>query len=698
MQSRFTDEGLGKALREWSESGADVGACLYIARLVGAEPTLVLHGGGNLSVKRQARSLVGEAVEVAHVKASGHDMATLDVSGLPAVRLAPLRKLRSLERLDDDEMVNQFRTNLLVADSPTPSIETLVHLFLPHRFVLHSHANAVLTLTNQPDGEACIREALGGDVAILPYVRPGFELAREVVKTAESEPQINAQVWLNHGLVTFGSDERQVYERHIALVDRCERFIERELAVKPRAAAVAKGVDPSMRVAKIAPALRGLLAAETGENESPLGGPILEWRTSHLLLGILADRGIGDLAKTGPLTGDHLIHTKPHSLLLTSESNEYHDDLQNSLKSSLGEYRNAYADYLRKHGGSSDVVDLNPRVVLVPGVGLLAWGPNKRAARITADIAEQTLIVKSKAQHLGRYVSLPPDKLYEMEFRGLQRLKLGAPRRRSLEGRIVAVSGGAGAIGAGIAEVCLEAGAHVALCDISEDRLTHTVLSLRESHGGEAIAAVPVDVTSEESVAAAFAEITRTFGGVDVVVPNAGIALVAALDKLAVGDLQHVINVNAIGCFLFLREGARLLKAQGIGGSVVLISSKNVFAPGAEFGAYSASKAAAHQLGRVAAVELAPVGVHVNMVNPDAVFGDAENRSGLWETVGPDRARGRNLSMQDLEEYYRNRSLLKTRVTARHVGNAVVFFASQATPTTGASLPVDGGLTETFSR
>jgi len=269
---------------------------------------------------------------------------------------------------------------------------------------------------------------------------------------------------------------------------------------------------------------------------------------------------------------------------------------------------------------------------------------------------------------------------------------------KPLAGQVVMISGGAGAIGVAVADCCAAAGAHVALADLDEPRLRHAVETLEARHGEGIALAIHMDVTNETSVRDGYDTVVCHFGGVDIVVPNAGIAHVSPIEALSLEDFRRVLDVNAVGYLLFMREGIRILKEQGLGGHIIISASKNVFGPGKDFGAYSASKAAGHQLGKVAAIELAPFGVRVNMINADAVFGDEENPSGLWETVGPDRAKSRNLEAKDLPDYYRQRNLLKARVLGRHVGNAVVFFASNATPTTGATLPVDGGVVEAFPR
>ena len=692
---------------------------------MGLDPALVLHGGGNVSVKGSHRTLLGDEIPTIFVKRSGANLATLEPADLPGVDLTHLSRLRTLESLSDDEMVNEIRTHLFDASAPTPSIETLVHAFLPHRYIDHSHADAVLAVTNHAHGAELARRAMGDRVGVLHYIRPGFELAKAAAECYERDTSIEGIVLLYHGLITFGDDARTCYERHIRLVNACDAFLEQEsrprAAREPRASARAEIPHPEPRasaraksptsvsvtaqtrptptelVTRLAPILRGLLAEPTGDEDQPHRRSILEWRAGDELLALIDDPEIAALAESGPLTGDHLIRTKAKPLLI--EKPPWSDDatLRSQLAGAVDAYRRDYRRYVESHGGTA-AIDASPRVVIVPGAGLLCWGNSKADARITADVAELTLVTKTRAAALGPYQSLPSEHWPDMEFRAIQRAKLLRWPNRPLEGQVVVISGAAGAIGAAVAHECAEAGAHVALTDIDADRLARVVARIEQERGAGVVVGGVMDVTDEASVVSGYGEIVRTFGGVDVIVPNAGIAHVAAIESLAVADFRRVLEINAVGYLLLMREGIKVLKRQGLGGNIVINSSKNVFGPGKDFGAYSASKAAGHQLGKVAAIELAPYGIRVNMINADAIFGDEETPSGLWATVGPERARSRSINERDLPEYYRDRNLLKARVRGRHVGRAVVFFASNATPTTGATLPVDGGVVEAFPR
>lgn len=707
MKNRWTKSGAQQAVSQWGPTCGELLALrLYSAQLLGADSALVLHGGGNVSVKSTITSVLEDNIETLFVKGSGFDLATLSPDGLSGLDLAYLRRLRTLDQLTDEQMVNELRTHLFDAGAPTPSIETLLHAFLPHRYVDHSHADALLTLTNQRDGDAMVRDALGERVAILPYIRPGFELAKAVADCYDANPQVVGIVLLFHGLVTFGEDAETSYDRHIELVDACETFIRTRAAGGSKSRLVGsrreqpnggkQTEDPAALAARVAPILRGIIAQPTGDEDRPFLRSILEWRAAEELLEFIHSADGKTAAASGPLTCDHLIHTKPRALYVAEPAWSDESALRRQIESAMATYRKDYHAYATTY--DTDRLDAAPRVILLPGAGLFCWGPTKRAAQITADIAEHTLLVKSHANAIGPYTSLPDAELFDMEFRPLQQRKLKHDNHGTLQGQVVVISGGAGAIGSAVAQVCAEQGAYTIVADIGKNRIDQIVQSIEDSCGPGTAHGVLMDVTDEESARRGFEDIVRTCGGVDVLVPNAGVAHVAALADMEVSDFRRVMEINTVGYMLFMREGIRIMKRQELGGNIVINASKNVFGPGKDFGAYSASKAAGHQLGKVAAIELAADHIRVNMINTDAVFGDENMPSGLWATVGPQRAKSRNLSEADLPEYYRRRNLLRARITGRHVGNAVVFFASNATPTTGATLPVDGGVIEAFPR
>lgn len=709
MHNRWSDEDAARAVARWGEWGDDLALRTYTSQLLGGDPSLVLHGGGNTSVKRTVSDRFGDDVEVIAVKASGFDLATVPPEGHVAVRLEHLRRLRSIDDLTDAEIVNELRTHLLDASAPTPSIETPVHALVPAPYVDHTHADAVLALTNQVGGDALVAEALGPDVIVLPYEFPGFRLAHAVADALDARPDATAMVWSKHGVMTWGATARESYDRMIDVVSRAEAF----LAARTDAVG-AGGPTPSTdlwiqsdqdrvaRLAQVGPLVRGLLARPTGDADRPFRRVVLEAVTDADVLAALESPDARERLVTPPLTTDHLIRTRPLPAWVDALSWGDDEALAAQLAEAVAEWRADYEAYLGRHRDRlpEGVTPFHPspRIVAVPGVGLLCAGEDADAARIVADIARQTIRAKAQIAAMGgTYESVDEDHLFDMEHRPLQHAKLRAAVDPPLAGQVVLVTGAAGAIGSGICEGLLADGAHVVATDLPGEGLDSLTAALDAAAPGRAFG-VPLDVSDPASVADAFAAVAAHWGGLDAVVVNAGLAHVSSLNEMDLEAFRRLERVNVDGTLLLLREAGNQLIRQGTGGDLVLVSTKNVFAPGAGFGAYSATKAAAHQLARIATLELAPHDIRVNMVAPDAVFSHEDRPSGLWAEVGPGRMKARGLDAEGLEAYYRDRNLLKARITATHVGRAVCFFLARPTPTTGATLPVDGGLPDATPR
>lgn len=692
MQNRYDDAEARAFVRRHQVHGEALALRVYTSRLIGADPGLVLHGGGNTSVKTVAVDAFGQSVEVLCVKGSGVDLAAVEPSGLPALELAPLRRLRALAGLDDAAMVAELRRRLLDPTAPDPSVETLLHAFLPHRFVDHVHADAIVALTDQPDGEQLVRAALGPDVAILPWIMPGFPLAQAVAAAFERQPGCVGIVLLHHGLFTFGDTAEQSYRRTIELVDRAERFVAARVGAVP---AMLRGAPAPPPAAARRAQWRSLLPLLRGALADGAVLPVACLRDDEAMAAFAAHPAAPAACAQGPITADHVLRTKGRYLFLPAASHGDAAAIARAVADYAAWYRGYFEQHVQPRGGAALRTPL-PVVVVAEGLGLAAFAAPRRAAAIAADLAEHTLRVYAQGHALGRFLPLPEADLAEFEYWPLELKKLGQKAPPPLHGRIALVTGAAGAIGCATAELLLERGACVCLVDRDPDRLQS--VAARLARHGDAVTTAVADLTAPAAVAAAFDACVLAYGGVDLVVQSHGIAHVDRLEQLDVARFRTVVDVNATATMLVLQTAARVLRAQGKGGSIVLQVSKNAFAPGAGFGAYSASKAAALQLGRIAALEFAAFGVRVNMINADAVFGDDEVPSQLWLEVGPDRMQARGLDAAGLRAFYRERSLLKCAVTPRHVAEAVLFFALQATATTGAVLPVDGGLPEAFPR
>jgi rhamnose utilization protein RhaD (predicted bifunctional aldolase and dehydrogenase)/NAD(P)-dependent dehydrogenase (short-subunit alcohol dehydrogenase family) len=702
MQNSWSSEKAKEYVdRYGQEWGQDLALRTYLTLLLGANTNLVLHGGGNTSVKTLSRNILGENVPVLFVKASGYDMASLGPDGYTGLDLAHLKRLRALPDLCDEEMRNEFRTHRVRAQSAAPSIETLVHAFLPKKFIDHTHADAILALTNQSHGRERIEEALGPGVLILDYVKPGFRLAKAAAEAFEAHPGSRAMIWMHHGLICWGETPQESYETTVDLITRAENYLARKTAVTLRPMITTSTPQAEERLAEVAPIIRGILAQPSGDQDRPFVRCILQPLSDRSTLEFVDSEQGKTLALTPPLTADHLIRTKPLPLWVDDPQYSDIEAFRKQFAGAVAKYASDYDAYIERNASrippGISRMDHLPRVILLPGLGAICAGRSAEAAAVVRDITAHTLPVKLQISAMGEYRTVPESDLFDMEYRSLQQAKLGNIPPLPLERTVALVTGAAGAIGSGIADELLAQGCHVALADLDLPNLNPLVAGLKETHG-DRVLGTELDVTSAESVSRCFETVIRTWGGIDLVVANAGLAMVSPLTSLDLEGFRKLQRVNVEGTLLVLAESGRHFRLQGTGGDIVLISTKNVFAPGAKFGAYSATKAAAHQLARIASQEMADIGVRVNMVAPDAVFSHGGRKSGLWAAVGPDRMAARGLSAQELEDYYRNRNLLKARVTARHVANAVLFFATRQTPTTGATIPVDGGLPDATPR
>lgn len=703
MNNRWVDGEADKMVEEFGPAWGEAMALrAYSARLLGADPGLVLHGGGNTSVKGMKKNLLGEGVPGLFVKGSGHDLKTIWPEGHVGLDLDPLLKLEALDALDDAKMVNQLRTRLFEAEAPTPSIEALLHAFITELYIDHTHADAILALTNREGGDAAVKDALGETVVVVPYVIPGFQLAKAAATAYKANPGIEGMVLMHHGLITWGKSARESYDKHIDLVSRAEAW----LAAKGAPLTAGKSASVTVEAAQaayrtLAPMLRGALASpQRGRNRQPWERFVLKPLITPEVLALLETEGAQELLVSPTLTSDHLIRTKALPLWFDAGEEE---GMRERFEEALRHYIEAYDAYYEARADIHNVralhrFDARPRVILIPGVGAVCAGSNDADAEISRDITAQTLAAKAVISGTGgTYRGLSDDHLFAMEYLPMQLAKLAGAEAAPLGRETVLVTGAAGAIGAGVCRHLLEEGCHLAASDLPGERLDSLVAQLAADFPGRVIG-VGMDVSNPEAVVEGFGQVIDAWGGLDQLVINAGLAYVSTLAEMDFARYQTLQAVNVEGTLHLLAEAGRHFKTQGSGGDVVLISTKNVFCPGAGFGAYSATKAASHQLARIASLEMAGIDVRVNMVAPDAVFSDGARKSGLWAEVGPDRMKARGLTEDGLEEYYRNRNLLKAKVTADHVANATLYFLTRQSPTTGATIPVDGGLPDATPR
>jgi rhamnulose-1-phosphate aldolase/alcohol dehydrogenase len=661
MQNRWTDTPAG-----------DVEQLVYQSRLVGMEEALVLWGGGNNSVKARATDLLGNPIDVMYIKSSGSDMKSIVPKQFPGVRLdyiAPLRKRD--EDMTDQEMVDYLARCLVDPASARPSIETLLHAFLPANAVLHTHADAILALTNTRGREQTVRDCFGDDVILVPYRRPGFRLSRDVGDLFDAQPDAKGLVLMNHGLITWGETSKEAYDRHIELVTRAEEYGAR------RRESPTSTTPHQTGTSKIAVQIRGALK-----------GRILEFDNSSEVLEFLARPDAATITQIGAATPDHLLYTKRFPLFLDAA-----DDVETKLRAYIDRYERWYA----AHPSEFAMLDPLPRIVLVPGVGMWTAGKDARAARIVRDIYRHTMSIIRNAEVAGGYETLNDFDAFHAEYWPLELYKLTLlPKEKELASKVAIVTGAASGIGRAVAERFAEEGAHVVVTDVDVALAEEVAKKIVEKNGLRRATAMRLDVSDESDVDRAFDETLRAYGGVDIVVSNAGISSFGSLDMLETKDWDRAFAVNARGHFLVSRAAMRIMKAQKLGGSIVFNASKNVTAPGKEFGAYSVSKAAEAQLCRIVALEGGEFGIRANMLNPDAIFGGSR----FWsDEMREMRAQAYGIERAKLPDFYRNRTLLKVEVTADDVAEAALFLAGpRSAKTTGAMLPVDGGVKEAFPR
>ncbi len=692
MRSRWNDGEAEGAVSRWGKRwGEDLALRVYTSRLLGHEPALVLHGGGNTSAKGRAREISGAEAEVLWVKGSGWDLATIEPEGFPACRMAPLLACLALERLTDEDMVKALKSQMLDPTSPAPSVEALLHAFLPGRFVDHTHADAVLAVIDQPDGAARAAEVWGNEVLLVPYVMPGFLLARRVAELGERVRGKAVMILEQHGIFTWGDSARESYDRMIDAVTRAEEYIERKKARSSRPTAdVGVVVSSDARhdaQRRLSPLVRGAL-----ERAADGGRFVLEWREEPEILTLVARHDARELSQIGPMTPDHVLRTKPVPAFLDVDGG---DDaaVRSALDAELFRYGAWYAEYFQENaprfGASLTRLDRLPRVMLWPGLGALTMGKTLDDARITGDVYAHTAKVILDATALGRYAPVTHTDLFDVEYWSLEqaKLKVKAAAAGPLARRIALVTGAAKGIGLATATHFLELGAHVLLSDVDQAGLTIAQATLA-ARFGRRCAAFAADVTRAEEAKRIVAAVVDAFGGLDVVVSNAGNAPSGLLHTEA-GEaaLLRSLELNLLSHQFIAHSACDVFRAQGVGGCLLFNASKSAFNPGKEFGPYAVPKAAVLALMRQYAVDLGAQGIRANAVNADRI------RTALLDGLVESRARARGISP---DEYFRD-NLLHRETTALDVARAFAFLAT-AEATSGAVVTVDGGNAAAFPR
>ena len=655
MKSRWSDQ-------DASRCAGDLALRVYTSRLLGAEPSLVLHGGGNTSVKSRITNLFGEDEPVLYVKGSGWDLETIEAAGFSPCRMRPLLALSKLETLSDPQMAAELRKSLTDIGAPSPSVEAILHAILPARFVDHTHANAILTMSNSPGGEQRVRELFGDRLVYIPYVMPGFKLAHLCAELypAQAGRNTTGMLLLNHGLFTFGETAKESYERMIELVSLAEEYLARRGAWSPTTAELGDGAEtqpvPKPPRADIA-ALRKAVSDAAG---APM---ILSIHDDVEALEFATRPDVREISQQGPATPDHVLRTKRVPL----------------VGRDVAGYAAAYRVYFREHGNASlTMLDPAPRVILDPALGLGTTGRTAKDAAIVEDIYRHTMRIISGAAVLGGWEALPAQDIFDVEYWDLEQAKLRkGGSSPPLTGEVALVTGAASGIGRACVTALLARGAAVVALD--------RAASVTSLQGRKDYLGLVCDVTSEPDIDRALEQGVRAFGGLDMVILNAGIFPPSApVSALSSDTWRQTMSVNLDANLALLRDTHPLLKLSPRGGRVVVIGSKNVPAPGPGAAAYSASKAALQQLARVVALEWGADRIRVNTLHPNAVFD-----TGLWTPeVLAARAASYGLSVEE----YKTNNVLNVEVTSRDVAELAAELCGPIfAKTTGAQIPVDGG-------
>lgn len=679
MKSNWVERDAQDTIARYTDAGVhpDLAARVYTTRLLGRDPKLVLHGGGNTSVKTRMKDLLGEETEVLCVKGSGWDMATIEPAGLPAVRLQALRKLRARDALSDEDMVRVQRANLIDPMAPNPSVETLLHAFVPHRYVDHTHSTAVLSLIDQPNGDDLARDVYGNRMGIVPYIMPGFALAKKAAEVFETNPEYEGLVLAKHGIFTFGNDAREAYEKMIEMVTRAEeRLGQRRKSVF----ATAQLPQRIASRAAVAPILRGAVALKDEKNEGAWRRLVFDFRSNDAILNFVNGADIARYSQAGVITPDHTIRTKDWPMVVAAPADGKLDDFRTAAQAAAQAFIDKYTAYFERHNarfdGNKKMLDPAPRVILVPGLGLYGLGRSKKDARIAADLAEAAVEGITDAEAIGRFESISEADMFDCEYWSLEQAKLGSAKEPPLAGQVAVITGAAGAIGFATAKAFAAAGAEVALLDLDAGNAKEKAKQI----GGGAIG-IGCDVTHPQSVQEAFAAVVEAFGGVDILVSNAGAAWQGRIGEVDEETLRQSFELNFYGHQRVAQAATKIMLAQGTGGCLLFNVSKQAVNPGPNFGPYGLPKAATLFLVRQYALDYGADGIRANAINADRI------RSGLLtDDFIAERSKARGVS----EKTYMSGNLLGREVTADDVAQAFLAQA-MALRTTADVTTVDGG-------
>lgn len=680
----------------WNDADAaklpDLDGLVYASNLLGKDRAVVNIYGGNTSAKLMMPDHMGRQTEVLAVKASGSDVATIKASQFALLRMEDIRPLFAREAMTDEEMVAYLERTVFEPGRPRQSIETLLHAFVPAKHVYHTHPDAVISLACAPDGEAAAKDVYGSRMAWVPYIRPGFTLSKWIGQKVIDNPGIECVVMGKHGLVSWGASAKEAYDNVILSVQEAEDYLNSKKAGKRvfGALKVAAVDNRSEIIAEVLPVIRGAVSARRHA--------ILQYDDSPEVLDMIGSERTPEVSQQGAACPDHLVHVKRQPLYVNWTPDQGVEALKAAIKQGVTDYETRYEQYFEENKVEGDELrDAAPRVILIPGVGMVTTGKDVTNADVSRQLYHRAISVIGASEAIGGFNSLTAKEAYDIEYWPLELYKLKlAPPDRDFAGKVVLITGSASGIGRATAYRLAQDGAHVVIADINTEGGEAVAADMNKKFGKGRAVFAHMDVTSETAVQDAFRKAVMTYGGLDVLVNNAGIAGGAPIDETSLRDWQRQIDILLTGYFLVAREGFKVMKAQGIGGTMVFVGSKNSVAAGKGASAYSAAKAGEAHLARCLAEEGGAFGIRVNTVLPDAVIQGSSIWDGHWKEA---RAKQYGIEVDDLNDFYRKRNTLKVEILPEDLAEAIAFLGGpRSAKTTGGMLTVDGGVPGAYAR
>jgi len=670
LKNNWSNSEANKYINKYKKLGhsKDMALRVYTTRLLGRNSELVLHGGGNTSVKTVIKDIDGKNYEVLCVKGSGWDMAEIEPEGLPAVKLQPLLALKNKKNLSDEDMVAYQKRNLINIKSPNPSVETFLHAFLPFKFVDHTHSDAIMNITNRPEGLKFCKKIFGKKVSIVPYVMPGFRLSKKINEVYTKNPNINCLILLNHGIFTFANDAKKSYDLMIKYVNDAEKAIKK---LKSKKIKQIKNYKTKFSPYEVAPILRGLLSENKDQKF------IVNYRSNKNLNYFINGKNVKDYSIKGTATPDHVIRVKPFPLIITPKPNSTIEDFKKLAEKNITNYRKKYIQYFNKNKKKvkekKTILDTSPRVILVQNVGLFTVGNSLKASKIAGDLTETNARVISSVEETSKYKFISEKDLFDVEYWSLEQAKI-KKAKKILEGNVVVITGSVGAIGSATYRLFKNYGAEVVLLDYNLKKINEMKKNVNEL-------CIHCDVTNQNSVAKAFKKICEVYGGIDILISNAGTAIGGSIAEVDDKILRKSFEENFFSHQNCASETIKIMKKQNINGCLLFNISKQSVNPGKNFGPYGLPKSALLSLCKQYAVDYGSIGIRSNGVNADRI------RSGLLnDNMIKSRAKAREVST----DQYMKGNLLLNEVKAEDVAKAF-FHLAVSKKTTGAVLTVDGG-------